>query len=154
MSNTVKCRYKNCIHDNKDIDKSDAVKVGNSYYHKDCYDTKNDIAEIVDLFTKNINTNVVYSVLVRVINNIIFNKKNESKFLLFGLKYYIANKIPLNYPQGLYYVIQNKDVLNTYKKYLAKQQIKNDKVIIKEENNEVDFNFKPTKSKGFGDILQ
>lgn len=153
MSDIVKCRYKNCIHDNKELDKSEAVKIGNSYYHKECNEIKEDIKSIVDLFTKHINSNVVYNVLLKVINEIIFTKKIDSKFLLFGLKYYIQNKIPLNYPQGLYYVIQNKDVKNTYNKYLAKQQIKENKVIII-ENNDTDFNFKPTKTKGFGDILQ
>lgn len=149
----VTCRFKNCIYDDKKLDKSEAIKVGNNYYHKECNEIKENIRLIVDLFTKHINSNVIYSVLMRVINEIVFTKKIDSKFLLFGLKYYIQNKVPLNYPQGLYYVIQNKDVKNTYNKYLAKQQIKENKVVII-ENNETDFNFKPTKTKGFGDILQ
>lgn len=154
MSDIVKCRYKNCIHDNKELDKLEAVKIGNSYYHKECNEIKEDIKSIVDLFTKHINSNVVYNVLLKVINEIIFTKKIDSKFLLFGLKYYIQNKIPLNYPQGLYYVIQNKDVKNTYNKYLAKQQIKENKTVLTNESSETEFNFKPTKTKGFGDILQ
>lgn len=149
----VTCRFKNCIYDDKKLDKSEAIKVGNNYYHKECNEIKENIRLIVDLFTKHINSNVIYSVLMRVINEIVFTKKIDSKFLLFGLKYYIQNKVPLNYPQGLYYVIQNKDVKKTYDKYLAKQQIKENKVVII-ENNETDFNFKPTKTKGFGDILQ
>lgn len=149
----VTCRFKNCIYDDKKLDKSEAIKIGNSYYHKECNEIKEDIKLIVDLFTKHINSNVVYSVLMRVINEIVFTRKIDSKFLLFGLKYYIQNKIPLNYPQGLYYVIQNKDVENTYNKHLAKQQIKSNKIIITEDS-EADFNFKPTKTKGFGDILQ
>jgi len=149
----VTCRFKNCIYDDKKLDKSEAIKIGNSYYHKECNEIKEDIKLIVNLFTKHINQNVVYSVLVKVINKIIFTKKIDSKFLLFGLKYYIQNKIPLNYPQGLYYVIQNKDVKNTYNKYLVKQQVKENKVIVI-ENKETDFDFKPTKTKGFGDILQ
>lgn len=153
MSNTVKCRYKNCIHDNKEIDKSEAIQVNKSYYHKDCYETKEDISKIIDLFTKHINSNVIYNVLVRVINDIIFNKHNESKFLLYGLQYYIAKKIPLNYPQGLYYVIQNKDVINNYNKYKAQQLIKDEKLVLN-QTKEVEFEFKPIKTKGFGDILQ
>lgn len=150
---TVTCRYKNCIHEDKKLDKSESIKVGNSYYHKECNEIKENIKMIVDLFTKHINENVIHSVLAKVINDIVFNKKVDSKLLLFGLKYYIQNKVPLNYPQGLYYVIQNKDVKNTYNKYLAKQQIKDNKVMVV-ENNEINFDFKPTKTKGFGDILQ
>lgn len=149
----VTCRFKNCIYDDKKLDKSEAIKVGNNYYHKECNEIKENIRLVVDLFTKHINSNVIYSVLMRVINEIVFTKKIDSKFLLFGLKYYIQNKIPLNYPQGLYYVIQNKDVKNTYNKYLVRQQIKENKVIVI-ENKETDFDFKPAKTKGFGDILQ
>jgi hypothetical protein len=150
----VTCRFKNCIYDDKKLDKSEAIKVGNNYYHKECNEIKENIRLIVDLFTKHINSNVIYSVLMRVINEIVFTKKIDSKFLLFGLKYYIQNKIPLNYPQGLYYVIQNKDVKNTYDKHLTKQQIKENKVTLTDEKDEIQFDFKSTKTKGFGDILQ
>ena len=65
----------------------------------------------------------------------------------------IAKKIPLNYPQGLYYVIQNKDVMNNYNKYKAQQLIKDEKLVLN-QTKEVEFEFKPIKTKGFGDILQ
>ena len=29
----VTCKYKNCLHDTKELCKSEAVKKGNSYYH-------------------------------------------------------------------------------------------------------------------------
>lgn len=147
----VKCGYKNCINEDRELNKEDAIKVGNRYYHQDCYQIIEDIREIADLFKKHINENVVYSVLVRVINDIIFNKKNESGYLLFGLRYYINKKIPLNYPQGLYYVIQNKDVKKAYEKFKINKI--NPKVDISEVE-EHKFNFKPTKPKSVGDIFQ
>ena len=151
---TVTCRFKNCMYEDKKLDKSEAIKVGNNYYHKDCSEIKNNILEITDLFKKDINSNDIYSVLMKIINEIVFIRKIDSKFLLFGLKYYIQNKIPLNYPQGLYYVIQNKDLKKTYDKYIARQQIKSNKIIITEENDEINFDYKPSKIQGFGDILQ
>ena len=42
-------------HKDKELNKSEAEKVGNSYYHKDCNEIKNDISMISDLFIKNIN---------------------------------------------------------------------------------------------------
>lgn len=153
MRQTVKCRFSGCehLHETKDIPKEEAVKSGNSYFHKDCYQTKEDIKEVIDLFKNNINPNPVYSQLQSVIRNIVFNKKLGSDFLLFGLKYYIEHNITLNYPQGLYYVIQNKDVINAYNKEKTKNIKKN--VEIKDE---VDTHFThiPIKNNSFADIIK
>ena len=150
---TVKCRYGKCKHESKDIEKSEAVKSGNSYYHADCLKDKENRKEIIDLFSKHINSNVIYSQLQTVIKNIVDDRGNDSAFLLFGLKYYINHKIPLNYPQGLYYVIQNKDVIAEYNKMKEKKVIAKENFVISENVDEVEFSYKPTKTKGFADIL-
>ena len=152
MDNTTAiCKYSHCLHDNREIEKRKAIRVGNSYYHSDCFKTKEDIKEIVNLFKAHINANPVYAQLQSVINNIIFVKKIQSDFLLFGLRYYIEHKIPLNYPQGLYYVIQNKDVTNAYNKTKAKEIKKSVEIT---EQTETEFKFVPTKNKGFSDIIK
>ena len=152
MDNTTAiCKYSHCLHDNREIEKRKAIRVGNSYYHSDCFKTKEDIKEIVNLFKAHINANPVYAQLQSVINNIIFVKKVQSDFLLFGLRYYIEHKIPLNYPQGLYYVIQNKDVTNAYNKTKAKEIKKSVEIT---EQTETEFKFVPTKNKGFSDIIK
>ena len=150
---TVKCRYGKCKHKSKDIEKSEAIKSGNSYYHADCFRDKENRKEIIDLFSKYINPNVIYSQLQTVIKNIIDDRGNDSDFLLFGLKYYINHKIPLNYPQGLYYVIQNKEMIAEYKKMKEKVIITKEDFVIPESVDEVEFSYKPTKTKGFADIL-
>ena len=150
-SDTVMCKYANCLHDSKEINREDAVKKGSSYYHADCLQTQKDIKEIIDLFKNKINPNPVYSQLQSVIKNIVFTKGLGSEFLLFGLRYYIEHKIPLNYPQGLYYVIQNKEMISSYNKQKAvavKQSVE-----IKEETD-TSFTHVPTKTKGFADILK
>ena len=152
MDNTTAiCKYSHCLHDNREIEKRKAIRVGNSYYHSDCFKMKEDIKEIVNLFKAHINANPVYAQLQSVINNIIFVKKIQSDFLLFGLRYYIEHKIPLNYPQGLYYVIQNKDVTNAYNKTKAKEIKKSVEIT---EQTETEFKFVPTKNKGFSDIIK
>ena len=40
---TVTCKYSGCLHPDKTLDKEQAVKSGNSYYHPDCFQTKEDI---------------------------------------------------------------------------------------------------------------
>ena len=96
------------------------------------FSNKGRYKKIIDLFKNHINPNPVYSTLQSVIKNIVFTKELGSDFLLFGLQYYIDHKLPLNYPQGLYYVIQNKQVLNAYNKSKVKN-IKNN-IEIKEDS--------------------
>lgn len=103
------------------------------------------------MFKEHINPNPVYAQLQSVIKNIIFIKGIQSDFLLFGLRYYIEHKIPLNYPQGLYYVIQNKDVANAYNKSKIKDVKKSVEIT---EQTEVQFKHIPTKNSGFADILK
>lgn len=149
-SEIVSCKYSNCLHDCRELNKEDAVKSGKFYYHKDCLKTKEDIKEIIYLFKKCINPNPVYAQLQKVIKNIVFIKGLGSDFLLFGLKYYIENKISLNYPQGLYYVIQNKKVIDAYNK--SKLKLVNKNVEIK-VNSDSEFTYIPIKNKNFSDIL-
>lgn len=153
----MKCRYKNCLCEEKEIPKGEEVLFNKLYYHKSCLETKNNIQEIARVFSEKINENVVFPQLYRVVNNIVFDKKVDSECLLFGLNYYVEHKIPLNYPQGLYYVIQNKEMLAAYNKMKANEIKKEmdkvlDSVDISEEN-EMSFTYKPSKQKGFGDIL-
>ena len=74
----VTCKYKNCLHDTKELCKSEAVRKGNSYYHEDCLQTQEEIKEIIDLFKKHINPNPVYAQLQSVIKNIVFTDNNFS----------------------------------------------------------------------------
>ena len=148
---TVICKYSYCLHENKEIDKENAVKVGNAYYHSDCFRTKEDIKTIIRLFKEHINPNPVYTQLQSVVKNIIFTKKISSDFLLFGLRYYIEHKLPLNYPQGLYYVIQNKDVTNAYNKTKVKNIKKSIEIT---EQTETQFTHVPVENNGFADILK
>ena len=82
----VTCKYKNCLHDTKELCKSEAVKKGNSYYHADCLQTQEEIKEIIDLFKKHINPNPVYSPLHSVLKHIIFTKKLGNSYLIYKLK--------------------------------------------------------------------
>lgn len=148
----VKCRSSHCLHESKELLKEDAVNPKKGFfYHKDCYQTQEEIKEIIDLFSKKINPNVVFSQLRHVINIIVYDKGIGSELLLFGLKYYIQNNIKLNYPMGLYYVVQNKSVIDAFHDYKAKR-ITNKKVDIEEENIQ-SFKHVAVKNKGFADAL-
>ena len=140
------------MHDNKELLREDAVNPKKGlFYHKDCYQTQEEIKEIIDLFSKKINPNVVYSQLRHVINTIVYDRKIGSDLLLFGLKYYIRNKISLNYPLGLYYVVQNKKMIDAFNKYKANQISR--KIELTEDDH-TEFQHIPAKINGFADILQ
>lgn len=147
----VKCRYTNCLHGSKELDKSEAVKSGTAYYHSDCLKTKEQMKQIEDLFIERVNPNVIISQLRSVIKNIAITRGLGSDFLLFGLQYYINHKITLNYPQGLYYVIQNKDVIAAYNKSKVKEVKKTFEIT---EETSTEFVHVPSKSNGFADILR
>lgn len=149
----VKCRAKYCQHDNREMLVEEAVKEGSCYYHADCCKTKNEIKEIIDIFSKKINPNVVYAQLQTVIHKIVYEKGLGSELLLFGLKYYISHNITLNYPQGLYYVIQNKDVINEYNKLKAKKIKETANNLIEVEDEQRSFGYKPTKPLTISDLI-
>lgn len=150
-----KCKYSHCKHDSKDIKDDNFIKVGNNYYHNDCYEEKELIAKIIDIFMKEVNSDVVVSGLRRVINDIVYNKGKSAEYLLFGLKYFIKNK-KLNYPAGLYYVIQDRDVLVAWEKECRKKidSESNDYFIVRDNDVERDNNIiLPKKKSGFESII-
>ena len=152
---TVKCRLKHCLHESRELPRDQAVKVGSSYYHSDCYQTNKNIREIADIFSKKINPNVVFAELNRVVNTIVYDRGIDSGLLLFGLNYYIEHGKNLNYPQGLYYVIQNKEVVREYKRYKERAMVKEVKELVSiEEESEDKFTHIPTKTNSFADILK
>jgi len=149
-----KCRFAHCLHDSREIrENEEYVKVGSAYYHKDCYKTNKNIKEIIDLFSKEINPNVVYSKLSSIIRKIVFERGNDSELLLFGVKYYLKKNIPLNYPQGLFYVMQNKDMIREYYKQKA-STVNTDAVEITDDIDLSDIKVKPVSiDKRFSDVL-
>lgn len=136
----VKCAFSKCCHETKDILRTEAVFDGKKYYHPDCLKTKEDIAKIIDLFATQVNPNVVFAQLRRVVNNIIFDRGIESGLLLYGIQWYIDHRRNLTYPQGLYYVVQNADVQKSYAKRKSIAMPK--KVVeLRDDDNNVEFSF-------------
>jgi hypothetical protein len=150
----VRCRFKYCNHDSRDLPIEEAVLSGkSSYYHKDCYKTNEEIKQIIDIFKNQIDPLVVYSQLRIAIENIVFSKCLGSEYLLFAIKYAINNKINLKHPAGLYYIIDYENIKKAYLKEKYKQQIKQINNTTT-ESKEVTFTYKPSKTVGFGDIIK
>lgn len=146
-----KCAYRFCKHKDKEIDGNNYIENNGKIYHKDCLREQTNIKKIVDVFYKYVDPNVSFPVLQRVIREIIDKKNCPADKLLFGLRFYISNKIPLHYPQGLFYVIANKQMNEAYKDH--KERKVTQQAIVKEDSGE-SFNFKRTKPISFEDILK
>ena len=153
----VKCRYKHCLHETKELNAEDAVKVGTSmYYHPDCHKTKQDIDEITRVFAERVNKNVNFPVLVKTINNIVFGRGCESGFVLYAMNYCLNHGWNLQYPGGLYRCIENMDAQREYqkmqqRKLQAEQQKQN--VFAVEDVQQSTFTYTPPKNRGFNAIL-
>lgn len=128
----MKCVYANCLHDTKEIlEGEDFRKDKNKYYHLDCWNYKHKINEIITLFSEQVNPNVVFTVLRSVINNLIFKQKNEPGYVLYAIKYAINHpQMKLTYPQGLYRICKDNEVLESYKKLKADKILEGQKVKI------------------------
>ena len=98
MSKTVKCRYAHCKHPGEEMNKEDAIKAGNAYYHKDCYEEKIQINEIVSFYTSNLRQESYHGATPQDNQQLIFDRKYTTDFLMYALRYTRKlNNIPLKH---------------------------------------------------------
>lgn len=170
-----KCGYGHCAHKDGKVDHGEAVKIGNRYWHKDCYEISELIKEIEQDYIDNVSSTVVVSYLRKVINDIVFGKKLENKgvdkpksnleaarYLSFCLKYSIEHNLKLSHVPGLYYIIDNSKIRKAWDKECELKVQKEMKEDMMEEKTEasVPVSTVPTTKKpfssgstGFGSIL-
>ncbi len=150
----VKCRFANCIHKSRDMHISEAVLEGkNSYYHPDCALIKNQVAEIIQLFVDYMNPNPVYTQLTQTIYKIVFDKRYGSDYLLFGMKYFIAHGRKLNYPGGLWYLVNDLYVKKAYENELVRRQKETFEITSENSVPETPFTYIAPRQKSIADIL-
>ena len=154
MANLKTCKCQKCVHDTReiDIDKDEFEHIGRYYYHKDCLKIRNDIVLIKDLWHNHISPNVVYSQLVKVLQDLIFNKGISSDYLVFLMNYIIKHKMVLRYPAGIRYYIDNQEIKTAYNKRKIKS-VSPPQFVIPIDNDEPKFVIKPTNKSGFGSIF-
>lgn len=146
----MKCRYSYCKHGGE-VDKSTAVKEGNSYYHKDCLNEKLLKTEIENYYIQNM-PSVTLQLLRKAIKQIIHEKGISAELVLFALHYIKDNNKPLNSPFGLTYYCEDNKIQDLYKKQKINQKYKemniNNNFDIK---NQVNFTYK--RNKGIKNII-
>jgi len=148
VGDKLKCRYSYCKHNNE-VNKEDAVKEGNSYYHKDCLKEKQLKSEIESYFLSNMPSTTM-QLLRKVIKQLIHEKHYSAEYVLFVLKYIKNNNKPINNPFGLInycgdnriYTLFNKQEIN--KKF---KEIDMGTEYIPKEESEVKFTYKNSNKK-------
>jgi len=150
-----KCGYNQCKLGGE-VTKDIAIKHGAKYYHNECLKEALNKNEIRKLFFKHINPTEVATVLNRTINTLIDTKNVSSDFLLYALKYVIKNKLILNHAGGLYYIINNDKIKDSYNKELIKTKVEEIKkeVVSNNTNNETQYKFNQEQQNGWNNILQ
>lgn len=148
------CQYPHCK--NKEISDEDLIMYRGKPHHRQCYDDMLNIREIKKQYLDHISATVVQKLLGKVINDIIFSKNIPSDYFLYAVKFAISNKIKVNSPMGLHYIVENNQIKNSYKKIQADKVRKEIVVNTSYENKEeVVFTAKPNiPNSGFGDILK
>ncbi len=142
----MKCRYSRCIFGGGDIEPGKEVEVSKGrYMHSECARYNATIKEIVRLYSESIDRTVVFSELQNVINKIVFDKKVDPDFLLFAIKKAILNKTKIRAPYGLYYLVNDKDMIDTWKRKKVQKIIKS--VPLAEPKVPQDFKYTPASPK-------
>jgi len=148
-----KCRYKHCRHGDEPLLKTDAVKEGNLYYHKDCYKTRENIKQIIKVYTEKVDGNPIYAYLNRVINDVIFKQNTDSNFLLFAIKKATepGSSWKVRNPQGIPYLAKDEKLK---KLWLDKERASKPKIRFEVlENTVAPSGYVPEKEKRIGDLF-
>jgi hypothetical protein len=143
----MKCKYSYCHHGGE-VDKESAIKVGNSYFHNDCYHEKELKQQIEEYYLKNM-PSCTLQILRKVIKQLIHEKNNSADYVLFVLNYIHKNNKPINNPFGLVNYCNEgrlKTEFNNREISIKYKEVKKD-LDNKSEVQEMKFDYKPTTKK-------
>jgi len=112
----VQCTYKHCLYQTRDIPDYDDVVKNKRHYHKRCLETAETIQAIVDLYYNEVSKTVVMKTLLATINNIVFVKQIDAKYLLFALKMAIQKGTVIKAPYSLQYIIDDYAIKNEWQR--------------------------------------
>lgn len=137
----MKCRWSHCKHGGE-VNKEDAVHVGNAYYHKDCYAEKEAIQKIIDLYHEKVDPKPLESYLRSTVNSLIYKDKYSAEYILYAFKFCLNSGWKFNHPAGLRHAVKNTDAKKTWDKEQERRVYTTLKEKQKEEmrNNNFEFN--------------
>ena len=142
----MKCKYTQCKLGGE-VEKNEAIKVGSSYYHKECNDERLFKQQIEKKYYEKFQTKEPIIRVRDAINKYIHKDIYKPEYILFVLD----EDIKLNSMFGLIYYLSNNKFLEKYNRQQAKLIKFEINKVEKEESN--DIKYKTKKRNGWGDII-
>lgn len=140
----MKCAYNYCKHGGE-VEKEDAIKVKNRYWHKDCWAENQGKHDIYNYYITEVDNNANKKALRGAIKGVVNDKNHDAGYVLFALKYANGNGVVMNSPYSLHYIVDNSDAIKAWKKHLDSKEKKK----ISESLDDIETNpvkgFKPKK---------
>ena len=100
------CGYSHCKHGGiVDTQSDEYIEDNGKFYHMDCYSEKRAFSEIIDFWYREIDEDVVFNQLQRVLQELIYKRGMEAEYVLYAIK---KKAQFLNYPSGIYYAVGDK----------------------------------------------
>lgn len=158
MANPVKCRYSHCRHPD-DARPSDQMVRDPSvqkvmYYHPECLEEKNKIAEIRYYYKTYIDFHVSMSFLNKMINEAVFTRNIPPDDILFALKFYKKTGREIKNPAALLYITNSKEIIKEKERIKAEKNFDFNGKSQELGKESTGFTYKPSeKKKGFGSII-
>lgn len=143
----MKCRYAQCKFGGE-VEKEEAIKIGNAYYHKRCNQEREYKKLIEKTYYDIFQNKEPIAAVRRGINKYIHTDKYDCEYILFVLN----EDIKLNSIFGLIYYLNNKKFSDKYKRQKAKMIDFDADSVKKADNKEIKYN-KRKKKGGWGDII-
>jgi len=145
----IKCRYKFCLHEDKDVAKEDAIKDGSAYFHKDCFKQKSLKQEIEAYYIENLPQTTI-QLLRKAVNTLLYTNNYEAGYVLFIIKKIHVNNLVINNPFGIASYCNEGRNIKEWKKIQTNiefKSIKNEIVQTNDDENKVKFTYKPNDKK-------
>ncbi len=153
----MKCRWNHCRLGGE-VDKDNAKVVGKQYFHPECFEERENINEVIKLYTEKVDASPIMAQLRKAINDIIYKDGVDSAFLLFAFRYCLDNGWKFHSPFGLRYISKDVKVKIAWDKKRSEENNKITQIRIEGEDNFDDVpvipsNFSSSKH-GFASILR
>ena len=143
----MKCRYAHCKLGGE-VEKKDAIKIGSSYYHKECNKEREYKQLIEKTYYEVFQNKEPIAAVRRGIHKYVHKDNFDCEYILFVLN----EDIKLNSIFGLIYYLNNKKFLDKYNRQKAKLIEFDVSKVKKVEGKDIMYR-KQKKKNGWGDII-
>ncbi len=148
----LRCAYKYCRHQTHDIEPGTEIERSGKLYHPDCLHEQETIEQIIDVFYKQVNPDVVFWQLRKVINKLVYEEGFEAEYILFAIRRHLEQGKPLTYPAGIAYIVQNRQMKAAFE--AQRHSTIQVKPVLSGESPEQTFEYRPAPKRTLDSLFQ